>query len=318
MISGTPGDFRPMPDRPSIIARIINRPITVLMIFLSLVGMGVIAYVKIPINLLPDGFSSNFLSIWVPYRDSSPLEVEDKITKPIEEILRTIPGIKHINSTSSMAGSQVRIEFLPSIDMDLAYCEVKDRIERIKPDFPDEVDDYFCFRFNMSTDIPIIMMAVLYDDWVKNPYTIAEEIIQNRLEGVEGVANINVRGLIDDEIRVLLDPAKVRGHKVDLYQLIGRMAQDNFARPAGTIQDGERRYNLRVDSKYRSLDEVRNYPVTNSLKIKDIGEVSLGREYRDFMARVNGKEAMIFAISKESQRNTAKVCTAVEEALVEM
>jgi len=304
-----------MPKNRSIIGRIIERPITVLMIFLSFIGMGVIAYVKIPINLLPEGFSSNYLTIWTPYPDSAPMEVEEKLTEPIEEILRTIPGIKNINSTSSMSGSRVRIEFVPNIDMDLAYCEVKDRMERIKPDFPETVKDYYCFRFNMDTDLPIIMTAVNYEDWVKNPYTLSEDIIKNQLEGVDGVANIRIRGLVDEAVRIFLDPEKVSGYKVNLYDLITRMARDNFALPAGHIEDGGRRYNLRLDSKYRSLEEVEAYPVTSSLKIKDIGEVVLGRTYRDFVARVNGKEAIIFFISKESQRNTAEVCTAVEEAI---
>ncbi|MBU0754518.1 MAG: efflux RND transporter permease subunit, partial [Planctomycetes bacterium] len=298
-----------------IIGRIINRPITVLMMFLSLIGMGVIAYVKIPINLLPEGFSSSNITIWTPYNDSSAMEVEEKLTEPIEETVRTIPGIKSIRSRSTTSGSRVRVEFMPHIDMDMAYCEIKDRMERIKPDFPEAVRDYYCFRFNMDTDIPIIFMAVLYDDDVKNPFTLAEEVIKAQLEGVDGVANIGVRGLIDDAVRVFLDPAKVRGHRVDLYNLITRMARDNFAQPAGTIKDGDRRYNLRTNAKYLSLEEIEEYPVNEHLKIKDIGEVVLGRTYRDEVSRVNSKEAMIFAISKESQRNTAETCNAIEAAV---
>ncbi|MHC4943584.1 MAG: efflux RND transporter permease subunit [Planctomycetota bacterium] len=307
-----------MSARPSIIRRIINRPITVLMIFLSLVGMGVIAYIKIPINLLPEGFSSNYITLWTPYPDSSALEVEEKLTEPIEDILRTIPGIKSIRSRSNTSGSRVRIEFMPKVNMDMAYCEVKDRMERIKPDFPDTVDDYYCFRFNMDTDIPILGTAVLFDEDVKNPFTRTEEIIKTQLEAVDGVAQIQVMGLIDDAVRIFLDREKVRAHRVDLYDLITRMARDNFARPAGTIEDGDRRYNLRTDAKYRSVEEVEAYPVSEFLKIRDIGEVVLGKTYRDFVARFNSKEAVIFFISKESQRNTAKVCTAVEEAIEKM
>ncbi|MFH2000132.1 MAG: efflux RND transporter permease subunit [Planctomycetota bacterium] len=307
-----------MSDPSSIISRIISRPITVLMVFLSLVGMGVIAYIKLPINLLPSGFSSNFITVWTPYPDSSALEVGDKITEPIEETLRTIPGIKSIRSRSSTYGSRVNIEFMANINMDLAYCEVKDRMERVKPDFPETVKDYFCFRFNMDSDIPIYIMAVLYDDKVKNPYTLTEEIVQNQLEGVDGVANIRVRGLIDDAVRVFLDRNKVWGYNVDLYSLITRMARDNFTLPAGSIKEGERRYNLRTDAKYRSIEEVEEYPVTSTLKIKDVGEVVLGRAYRDFVARVNGKEAIIFYISKESQRNTAKVCDGIETAIAKL
>ncbi len=307
-----------MPDKRSIIARIILRPVTVLMIFLSFIGMGTIAYLKIPINLLPEGFSSNFLTIWTPYRDSSPEEVEDKLTKPIEEMIRTIPGIKNLYSYSSTNGSRVRVEFRPGVNMDLAYCEIKDRMERVKPEFPDTVEDYYCFRFNMDTDIPVIWMAVLYESSVENPFTLAEEVIKSRLEGVDGVANINVRGLVDDAVRIFLDPDKVSGYRINLYDLITRMGRDNFALPAGNIRESSRRYSLRVDAKYRSVDEISNYPVTKTLKIKDIGEVVLGRTYRDYVARVNGKESMLFAISKESQKNTAKVCRAVEKTVEEL
>lgn len=297
----------------SIIARIIAKPITVFMIFLSLIGTGIIAYFKIPINLLPDGFSSRYISISIPIPDSSPAENEDDITKPVEEIIRSIPGVLGIDSYSGEFGSQVNVEFGPKTDMDVAYSEIKDRIERIKHNFPDRVDRYFCFRFNLSTDLPIVGFAVLYEESLENPYFLAEEIVKTRLEGVDGVARVQVEGIVDDAIRVFLDPAKVEGHKVNLYSLITRMATDNFIVPAGRITDGARRCSLRVDSKYKSLTEVEEIPVSDSLKIKDIGEVVLGRTYRNEVFRVNGKEALAFWMSKESQKNTAEVCTSIEK-----
>jgi len=307
-----------MPKRPSIISRIIGRPITFLMVFLSLVGMGVIAYMKMPINLLPDGFSNNFLSIWTPYPNSSPMEVEDKITRPIEEILRTIPGIKNIRSFSFDSGSRISIEFMPTMNSDLAYCEVKDRMERVKPEFPESVKDYFCFRFNLSTDIPIMGMAVLFEDWVEDPNSLTEEIIKARIEGVDGVAKTNIRGLVDDAIRIFLNPEKVRKYNIDLYKLITEMGSDNFIIPAGNIKEESRRYNLRVDAKYKSIAEVEEYPVSNNLVLKDIGEVVKGRAYRDYVARVNGKSSILFYMAKESQKNTAEVCTSIENTVEEL
>ncbi len=298
-----------MSSRSSIIARIIRKPITVLMLFLSLIGTGVIAYLKIPVNLFPEGFAESAVTIWIPSPDSSPLENEDKITRPVEEAIRSIPGVKSIGSQSGGFGSEIYVEFGHRVDIDLAYAEVRDRIERIRHNFPDKADRYYCYRFNLDTDLPVLGLAVMYDDTIANPFTLAENIIQNRLEGVNGVARTEVMGLIDEAVRVFLDPAKVQGHKVNLYDLIMRMSTDNFSRPAGRVMDGGRRYNLRVESRYRNLVEVEQFPVSDYLKIKDIGTVERGYTYRDWVARVNGKDALIFFISKESQKNTVQVCS---------
>jgi hydrophobic/amphiphilic exporter-1 (mainly G- bacteria), HAE1 family len=307
-----------MSPKRSLISRIIAKPITVLMLFLSLIGMGVIAYMRIPVNLLPEGFQSSSVTIWIPAFDTSPLENEDKITRPVEEIIRSIPGIKQISSRSGDSGSRIYIEFSPKTDIDMAYMEVKDRIERIKHNFPDKVDRYFCFRFNLDTDLPIFMMAVTYDDEVARPFQLAEDIIKARIEGVDGVANVGMDGLVDEAVRIFLDPGKVEGHKVNLYDLITRMSTDNFTRPAGRILDSDRRYNLRVDSHYQTLVEVEEFPVSRDLELKDIGEVVLGRSYRDFVMRVNGKPGLFVGISKESQKNTVEVCRAVEAELARL
>lgn len=307
-----------MNPKRSIVAAVINKPITVLMIFLSLMGTGVIAYMRIPVNLLPEGFQSSVVSIFIPCPGSSPLENEDKITKPIEEIVRSIPGVKEISSSSFDSGSNVIVEFTPKTDIDLAYMEVRDRIERIKHNFPDRVDRYYCYRFNLDTDLPVIAMAVVYEDDIPNPFALAEDIIVARLEAVDGVARVNVEGLVDEAVRIFLDPSKVQGHNVNLYDLVTRMATDNFTIPAGRIMDGERRYNLRVDSHYRTLAEVEEYPVDRNLKIGDVGKVVLGRAYRDSVMRLNGKQGLFFGISKESQKNTVEVCRTIEAEIARL
>ncbi len=307
-----------MNPKRSVVAAIIAKPITVLMIFLSLMGTGVIAYMRIPVNLLPEGFQSSYVSILIPSPDSSPLENEDKITKPVEEIVRSIPGVKEISSSSYDSASRVFVEFSPKTDIDMAYMEVRDRIERIKHNFPDRVDRYYCYRFNFDTDLPVIGMAVIYEDNIPNPFSLAEDIIMARLEGVDGVARVNVEGLVDEAVRIFLDPSKVQVHNVNLYDLVTRMATDNFTMPAGRIMDGERRYNLRVDSHYRNLAEVEEYPIDRNLKIDDVGEVVLGRTYRDFVMRVNGKQGLFFGISKESQKNTVDVCRSIETEIARL
>jgi len=307
-----------MDQKRFIISRIIQKPITILMLFLSLIGMGVIAYIRIPVNLLPEGFVSNYISIWIPSPDSSPLENEDKISKPVEEIIRSIPGVKTIRSSSGHWGSELYVEFSSKADIDLSYMEVKDRIERVKHNFPTAVDRYYCYRFNMDTDLPVLGLAVMYDESVSQPFRLAEEIVQARLEGVDGVAKVEAMGLVDEVVRVFLDPAKVEGHKVNLYDLVTRMSTDNFTRPAGRIEDGHRRYNLRVDARYRDLNEVDQFPVSDALKIADIGETVIGRQVRENVARVNGKRALVFFISKESQKNTVEVCQAVEDEVKDL
>jgi HAE1 family hydrophobic/amphiphilic exporter-1 len=220
------------------------------MLLLTIVGTGLISYLRIPLTLLPRGLSSPWLNVSLPYPGAGPAEVEDQLARPVEEVLRTIPGITQIISFSSEDFAEVEVEFSSQTDMDVAYGEVRDRLERVRPELPPEMDRYRIRRFNSNTDLPVMWIGVQYDAGANDPFFPIEKIAVPRIEGVDGVARVGLYGVVDEAVRIFVDMERTRGYGVNLGQVIRSLQADNFTLPAGRVDDGGRTFALRVDSRF--------------------------------------------------------------------
>ncbi len=306
----------PNPDSPrGVLAVILDRPITALMVLVLIAVLGVVSYQRIPILLFPKGVSEPELTVSVEYPNASPYEVLEKVTKPLEDTIRAMPDVLHVFSNSRADSARVRVQFNPSADMDLAYNELSDRLERTKPSFPDEVEDIRIWRRNMDEEMPIFWLGVLYEDWVDDPFGTVDELIQPRLEAVDGVAQATIWGMVQDSIRIFVTPEKLRAHGVSLYEVVQALRRDNFTLPAGSIEQGDREFLLRIDCTLKSLDEIRAYPIKNNVKIGDVADVRVAQSYRDQVSRVNGKSSLTCVVTKESDENTVDVCRRVDAQL---
>ncbi|MGQ0553866.1 MAG: efflux RND transporter permease subunit [Planctomycetota bacterium] len=321
--TGTPATPAPdapesAPQRYGFARRLVARPVTLMMLFLTLAGTGVLSYLRIPLTLLPRGLSSSNLNVSLPYPGAGPLEVEDQLTRPVEEALRTIPGIVEIVSYSSENFATINVEFSSRTDMDVAYGEVRDRIERIRAELPPQMDRYRIRRWNTNTDMPVMWIGVQYDPDARDPFFPIEKIAVPRIEGVDGVARVGLGGVVDEAVRIFVDVEKSRGYGVNLGEVIRGLQGDNFTLPAGQIDEGDRTFALRVDSRLRSADELRAWPIGNGLVLGDIAEIVRARAYRDTVWRINGRPAVGLDISRESDENTIAVCDRVEAVIDEL
>jgi HAE1 family hydrophobic/amphiphilic exporter-1 len=297
---------------------LVGRPITVFMLFLTLIGTGALAYMRIPLTLLPGGLSSSSLSIGMPYPGAGPKEVEDQITRLVEEELRTIPGITEIFSVSSEGYSNINVSFGAEADMDMAYAEVRDRIERVRGMLPPEMDRYRIRRWNSNTDMPVMWIGVQYDADAADPFGPIERIAVPRIEAVDGVAQVGLYGVVDEAIRIFVDIEKSAGYGINLGDVISQMQSDNFTLPAGQIDDGGRTFALRIDARYQSQAEIERYPIGNGLVLSDIAEIVRARAYRDSVWRINGHASVGMDISRESDENTIAVCARLEEVIASL
>ncbi|MFG0319683.1 MAG: efflux RND transporter permease subunit, partial [Planctomycetota bacterium JB042] len=303
--------------RHPIFAALLRRPVTALMLFVLLFVLGAVSYDRIPILLFPKGLSDPEMTVWAEYPNASPHEVSEKVTRPIEDAVRTMPGITRVQSRSSANNARIRVRFSSTTDMDQAYNELSDRLERTKPSFPDEVETVGIWRWNDS-EMPIFWLGILYDDDVDDPFGTVEDVIQPRLESVDGVAQVRAWGMVQDSVRIFVTPEKLRSHGVGLYEVVSALRRDNFTLPAGSIEDGGSEFLLRIDSSFRSLDEIRAYPVRTNVQVGDVAEVTFARSYRDQVSRVNGKFSITTVINKESDENTVDVCRRVTEQLAQL
>ncbi len=293
----------------------IKRPVTVAMILMAILVIGGMAYNRIKLDLFPSGFNVPWLGVWIPYVDANPKEIEEQIVKPVEGELKTVKNLKRIISYSRTRGCWFWLEFSQGTNMDLAYTQTSDRLERSRPLIPDEIEHIYIRRFR-DNDEPIMFMAISYDKNVGDPYYVTERFIKQAIEGIKGVANMELFGLREKYIQIIVDTDRVKTYNVNLYQLMQKLMRDNFSISNGYVYVGKMKYLLRTKSRFRTLEDIRNIEIGNGVRLKNIADVvyDFDEEMRSMM-RVDGKIAAGLEIYKESEANTVEVCHNIVETL---
>lgn len=292
----------------------LNRPVTVTTSLFALLVVGFIAFNQIAVELLPAGFTPPFLGIWAPYPNSNPQEVEEQIAKKIEEAVQTIPGVRRVQSNSSSSGCWTFIEFAQGTDMDLAYAQLRDRAERVKPELPDDIERLYLRKWNEDDD-PVVWITLALQQPHDDPYLLVEQHIQKPLERVDGVAKVEIWGAYEKSILIYVNQDRVKSYKINLYNVIQQLRNDNFALSSGYVKEGGRKIYVRSLGKFRTLEEVENIPIRGTnLRLKDVAEVRYDVPERRWRMTQDGKEAISLGIFKESTANTVQVCEEVLSA----
>ncbi|MCC7012570.1 MAG: efflux RND transporter permease subunit [Planctomycetes bacterium] len=296
---------------------LVRRPVALLVIFVALSVIGVISYVRIPVQMMPDGLVEPGLQIFVVNPGASAQENEEKVVRILEEQIRTLPGIEEIQSTANDDSAWSYVQFDANTDMELAKAELRDRIERARPQLPSSVQEVGVYSWS-NENMPIVFFAILHPG--DNPRTdfLIDTVVQRKLEGVDGVGKLEIWGVLDDSMRILLDEDKVRAANLDLGGLIRRLSADNFALPLGEVEDGERRVLLRSDMRFDSPEEIERFPIGNGLVIGDIGRVAPVKSVRNRLFKIDGQYAFYGEIQKDSQANVVETCARLRSALEEL
>jgi len=295
----------------------LNRRISVLVIFLTLTVVGAVAMLGIPAELFPRGFTEPQLWVMVPWQDAPAREVLDKVTTPLEEEFGTIKGLDKISSYSITGAARVFLRFKHDTDMDVAYREVRDRIERARAVFPDDIDRVYIHKESTS-DFPIYMVGIAIDPQVENPYDLIQNGVILPLERVDGVASTDAFGLEEKEILIEVDREKANAARVNIYQLAMSLGDDNFTMASGPVFSGSRKLLLRSVASYRSLEELENRLVAGSIRLKDIATIRYEEPEKEYRARINGKPAVALHVLKEAEANTREVCARLDAAFAKI
>ncbi|MDP6928683.1 MAG: efflux RND transporter permease subunit, partial [Planctomycetota bacterium] len=218
----------------------VDRPIFTLMVTLALLLVGAISFAKLPLRFVPEGLSQNEIRIWIPLgQDMSPREVEEKVAKPLEEQLRTIPGIQRIRSDSGNGRAFVSAQLDTGMNPDLATAEVRDRIQRARLEWPPGTDRYFTWKEDASS-VPLAFFQMLTPERSSDWDYLLDQVLRPRLEAVDGVGRVDIFGLFDETVRIWFNIDKLTAHRVDYRRLIERLSSDNFTEPLGEIDDGQK------------------------------------------------------------------------------
>ncbi len=301
-------------NKPSLLPNFaLNRPVTVIMTLMALFVVGYIAFTHIAVELMPAGFTPPFLGVWTPYPNSNPKEVEEQIAKYIEEQVQTISGVRRIETNSSGNGCWTFIEFAQESDMDVAYAQLRDRMDRVKSEIPDDIERIFVRKWSNDDD-PVMWIALSQIKQYDDPFLMVEQHIKKRLERIDGVANVEIWGAEEKEIQILINQDLVRSYKINLYEVIQQLRKDNFSISSGFVKEGKQKIYVRSLGKFKTLEDIQNLPIRGAnLRLKDIAQVIYDVPERTWRQRIDGKKAITIGLFKESIANTVELNHKIKE-----
>ncbi len=294
----------------------VRRPVTTMMVFVSLVVVGLIATRLVPLEYFPDiSFPGAYVN--VPYPNASPDEVEEQVIKPMEEALATISGVEQINSNSGENGGGVVVQFKQGSDIHMKAIEIKEKIESVRNQLPDDFEYYDIFKFQDGGS-NTLQLRISSERDLSNAYDLLNRNLKQRIERIEGVGQVTLYGVEKKEIRIELINDRILSYGVDLNLLTQTLQRANFSTSAGKITDAGLRYNVRPMGELRGVEDIEELIIgDNNLKVKDIAEVKYVEPIRNYARHLDQKYAIGLDIVKESSANTiatvGRVLAEIEE-----
>lgn len=295
----------------------LRRPVTTVMVFVSLAVVGGIAGRFLPLEFLPD-MDFPGIQIRMPYPNSTPKEVEELITIPVEEVLGTMSGVKRMISDSDEDGAQIRLEFNWGEETSIKALEAEEKIESIWDQLPADLERYYIFKFS-SSDIPLMNLRISSDRDLSNSYDLLDRNVKRPMERLKGVSRVQMYGVEKREISIELLADRVLAHKVDLAALQNTLRRANLEMTAGRITDGRRRYNVRPLVSFRSREEIANLVIDElGLRLRDIAEVRYEHPKLNYGRHLDRNYAIGLEIFKEAGANTVELARRVTETIDEI
>ncbi len=292
-----------MIDLPSLSLR---RPISMLMLYVSLLVIGSIAMLRLPLEMFP-ALDAPFVLVQAPYPGASPVEIERTITRPIEEALATLSGIKRMNSQSNTDGATVFMEFSWDNDVSIKASETRERVDAIRDSLPDDLQRYFVRKFSTS-DEAILKVRLSSEQDLSGTYGLLERKFKRPLERLPGVAKVEISGVAPKELEIELIADRLTAHDISLNDLAARLAAANFSVSAGRIDDGGRRFRVQPVGEVHTVEQMRDLVVgANGLRLRDIANVELKPGRLDYRRRLNQRPAVGIDIFKERSANLVEV-----------
>jgi HAE1 family hydrophobic/amphiphilic exporter-1 len=293
----------------------LRRPVTLAMALASVVLLGAISIVKLPLDFLPH-VEFPFIAVYIPYQGGIPAENEREIVRPVEEVLATLGGVREIFSYSDAGEVQVGVTFDWGRDVNLLRMEVKEKIDQIRGELPADIPQIFLLTFN-SSDIPIIQGRIsakgrdLSESW-----DLLDQKIIAPLERIPGVGRVNIDGVLPTQASVYLRFDKIMEHNVDVTRLFQELEAANVELTVGRVTDRGLRYDMRTVSGLNGVEDLRELPIDErGLRLGDVAEVLYGAPALSYGRILNREPAIAFWVQKASGYNTVEVCRAVEAEL---
>jgi len=298
----------------------VERPVATTMLIGVLVVLGMFAYKDIPVDLFPR-VEMPYITIVTMYAGASPSEVENLITDPIEEAVSSIAGIENLSSNSLEGVSQVLIEFDMAVDQDTAAQDVREKVDMILADLPDAAERPKILKLDINATA-VVEVAVFGDRPVGPLTRYVEDEVKDALSQAPGVADVELLGSREREIRILLDEERMTAYDLSVLRLSQILAEKSVEIPGGRLIKGDREWTVRVAAKFASVQDIAGIeiPLANGtvIQLSDLADIRDTFEDERQRAFYNGRPAVILAVKKRSDANAPQVAAAVREAIAEL
>lgn len=299
----------------SVPATAIRRPITMFMICAVIVLLGGISLTRLPVDLLPD-ISFPSITVRVNYSGVGPLEMEELVTRPLEQQLSAVAGLDQVNSTSQEGSSTVRLNFTWGTDLNAAADDVRSRVDRVRGRLPAGADTPIIQKFDSNAQ-PIMGIGVEGDYDRVTLREIAEQQLSTRLERAAGVASVTVNGGLRRQIHVELSREKIAALNLPVDNVVRVLRTENQNIPLGEVNQGDLTYLLRSQGQFRDLDQIRDLVVMTRqgvpVYLKNVAEIKDSTEDVRQLLRINGRPAVRMQVQKQSGTNTVEVAAQVRQ-----
>lgn len=256
----------------SLAAFAIRKPVTLCMFFFSMLLMGLLASRLLPLEKFP-GIDIPQIVVQVPYKDASPAEVEKMITKPVEEALATLSGIKRMTSTSNEDRAEIFLEFAWDENISAKSIEAREQIDAIRDELPQDVERVLVYKFN-TNDMPIFQLRISSERDLSNAYDLLERNLKMPIERVPGVSKVELYGVLKKQIAIRLDASRIAALHVDVNELSKTLREANFSMSAGHIEDLNQKIMVNPQGEFRSMQEIEDLLIRPGIHLKDIADIS--------------------------------------------
>lgn len=295
----------------------IKRPISVLMAVLVVLVLGAVSFYRLPVDLFPD-MDLPMAMVWTEYEGAGPQEVENMITRPLEEAIGSLGSLRTLNSRSSAGSSVVTAMFNWGTDMDFASLEMRESVDLVRGFLPADAGRPMIFRFDPAL-MPVLQVGMGGDMDRAALTTLARDVVKNRLERIAGVAAVAVEGGLVSEVRVNVDLQRLAALGISLGQLEQALALENMNFVGGQFSAGGRRFQVRTLGQFTSLEEMGGIVVGQDARgpvyLRDLAELQMAYKDDQVISRMNGENIVSINVRKQSDANTVQVAAAVKREM---
>ena len=304
----------------SIYRKAVNNPVTTSLVFIAMMIFGIFSLINISLDRFPK-FDANVVMVMSSYPGASAEDIENNLTKVLENSLNGVSDLKDMTSTSKENISLITLEFVEGVDIDVATNDVRDKLDMVNSVLPDGVTLPVIFKFS-ADDMPIMIMAATADQSLQALDKILDEKVATPLARVSGVGTVSVAGAPQREIQVYCDPNKLEAYGLTVAGISQIIAAENKNVPSGTIDIGSNAYALRVEKEFNAAEEMLNVVVGHAngktIYLRDVARVTDGVEERYQESYINGTQGAQIVIQKQADANTVNVIKGVKAAMADI